>query len=93
MFTFIVSRYFPKAFHRLDDSVRILERENTRKKLSLNPASSLGLEIRTGFIFVTHVPIICSPKQLFAPFFYRAYFPMYRNHLRRNSSPGHFSEL
>jgi hypothetical protein len=59
---------FPKAFHRLDHSIRIVEYH--RKELSLNPTSSPGLETRTVVGFVTLDPLISSPKKIaFAPLY------------------------
>jgi hypothetical protein len=80
--------YRPKAFNRPDHSKRIAEYH--RKKLSLNQ-SLPGLELRTVFGFVSSVPVISSPKRTnfaLAPFFYRAWFPSYRNHPHRDWNSG-----
>jgi hypothetical protein len=61
MFTFLITLYYPKVFHRSDHLIRITEYH--RKKLSLNPTSSLGPETRADFGFVTFVPVVSSPKQ------------------------------
>jgi hypothetical protein len=92
MLTFLISLYCPKAYHRPDYSIRIVE---YKKIISLNPISSPSVEPRAVFGFVTLVPVISSPKQtvlFFAPFC-RAYLPSYRNHFQRDSNSGQFSGL
>jgi hypothetical protein len=58
--TFLIILYCQKSYQNLDLLVLIIE--CYRKKLSLNPTSSLKFESRTFLGFVTFVPII-SPKQ------------------------------
>jgi hypothetical protein len=90
MLTFLINFYCPKAYHRPDHSISFVE---YHKKLFLNPPSP-RLEPRTVFGFVTLVSVISSSKQttlVLAPFFYRAWFPNYRNRPHRNSNSGHFS--
>jgi hypothetical protein len=61
--------------------------------LELHKTSSLGLEPRRDFGVVAFVSIISSPKRTnftLAPFFCRAYYPSYRNHLHWESNSGKF---
>jgi hypothetical protein len=72
MLTFLISLSCKKSF-RTRPFIRIVEYH--REKLSLNPTSSPGLEIRTDFWFVSFNSVISSPKQttlVLAPFLYRA---------------------
>lgn len=62
----------------------------------MDQTSSLGLEPRAVFGFMTFVPTISSPKQtiwFLAPFFYRAQTLNYRNRLHRHMNPGQFWEI
>jgi hypothetical protein len=72
--TFFINLYSPKAYHKPDNSIRIIE-YHREKLLSLNSAFLLRLEPRIVFRFVTLVPVISSLKQttfVLAPFFCRA---------------------
>jgi hypothetical protein len=61
--------------------------------LELHKTSSSGLEPRTVFGVVAFVSIISSSKQMtlvLTPFFCRAWYLSYRNHLHWKSNPGKF---
>jgi hypothetical protein len=90
--THVYISYFPKTCNRPDHSISISL--NIIEKIIIpKPKSSQRLEPRTVFGFVTSVPLISSPERTnlaLAQFFYRAYFPSYRNHPRQYSNPGQF---
>jgi hypothetical protein len=65
MLTFLINPYCPRAYHRPEHSIHIIE-YHRKKKLSVNPTSSPGLEPRTVFGIVVFVPAIL------ALFFYHA---------------------
>jgi hypothetical protein len=60
---FLIKRYCPKACHKPDHSIRIVEYHRKDYLESLNPTSSPRLEPRAVFGYVTIVPVIFSRKQ------------------------------
>jgi hypothetical protein len=63
MLTFHINLYCPKAYHRPDHSIRIVEYH--RKIIIINHKPKIFTEFRTqdSFGFVTLVVVISSPKQ------------------------------
>jgi hypothetical protein len=62
MFTFHINIYFPRAYHRPDHSIHIVE-YHSKKLLLLNSTSSPGLEPTTGFGFINFAPFFSPQKQ------------------------------
>jgi hypothetical protein len=64
MLIFVISLYYPEAYHRLDHSICIAEyHRNYHHHHPLNPKFSPRLEPTQVFGFVTIIPVISSLKQ------------------------------
>jgi hypothetical protein len=94
MLTFLTNLLFcPKAYQGL--VIRYISLIIIEKIIIITPKSNTFTETRTRDSF--RICDLSSRNLLaetniffFAPFFYRAYFPNYTNHLHRETNPGQF---